>query len=118
MVGRYVGLLVCFALGINDGRGLERVDGITDGRDDGLAVGTKVGVADGLDDGIGVAIEEGRYVDRSGVGRYICCFVDSALGAADGRGVGKADDIAEDRGMDEGWEKQMALLKVAMLVRL
>ena len=36
------------ALGTVDGRGVERVDGITNGRDDGLVVGTKVGVADGL----------------------------------------------------------------------
>ncbi len=63
-------------------------------------------------------MEEGRYVARSGVGRYISYFVDFALGAADGQGVGKADGIAEGPEMNEGWEKQMAFLKVGMLVRL
>jgi hypothetical protein len=69
LVGRYVGLLVCFALGINAGRGLDRVDGITYGRDDGLLLGAKVGVGACLDDGIGVAVEEGRYVGNVDRGR-------------------------------------------------
>jgi hypothetical protein len=38
---------------------LEGVDGITDGRNDGLVLGAKVGVADGLDDGIGVEWRKG-----------------------------------------------------------
>ncbi len=36
------------ALDTVDRRGVERIDGITSGRDDGLVVGTKVGVTDGL----------------------------------------------------------------------
>ena len=63
-------------------------------------------------------MEEGRYVDRSGVGRYICFIVDSALGAADGRGVRSADGIPEGREMNEVWERQMAFLKVAMMAWL
>ncbi len=75
---------------------MDRKDGIPEGSNVGLVVGTKVGATDihfdGIDIGIGVAICVG-----DGVGSCVGRYLGSAIGIIDGRRLRMID------GIPEGW---------------